>query len=121
VSLNLTPNNCDSLKIPSGTRGTNCRSLGVLIRPQKTKVMGKRTPPPKVVHPITSPKIKRLSSIGERTPSKLTNKEVRPLDASVQRHIEPRGGKVKQAAATNGLLIGEGCGLFRCYRANATG
>lgn len=54
-----------------------------------------KTTPPKTVHPITSPKIKHLSGVAERTPSKLTNKQVQSLGASVQRHIEPRGGKVK--------------------------
>jgi hypothetical protein len=49
------------------------------------------------VHPITSPKIKHISGVGEKTPSKLSNKQIQSLSASVQRHIEPRGpgGKVK--------------------------
>ncbi len=40
--------------------------------------------------PITSPKIKHLSSVAEKTPSKLTSAEIRSLGASVQAHIEPR-------------------------------
>jgi hypothetical protein len=54
-----------------------------------------KTPPPKVVHPITSPKVKHLAGIAEKTPSKLTTKQTQTLGASVLRHIEPRGGKVK--------------------------
>lgn len=56
----------------------------------------KPSPPNKVtVHPITSPKIKSLSGKAESAPSTLTNSEIRSLGASVQRHIEPRGGKIK--------------------------
>jgi hypothetical protein len=47
-------------------------------------------PPSKIVHPITAPKIKHIASVATRTPSKVTTK-----GASVLRHIEPRGGKVK--------------------------
>jgi len=57
-----------------------------------------KKPPPltKVtVHPITSPRIKTLSSKAERAPSTLTNPQIRSLGASVQRHIEPRAGKIK--------------------------
>ena len=60
--------------------------------------MSKKTPPPSktvTVHPITSPRIKTLSSKAERAPSTLSNTQIRSLGASVQRHIEPRGGKIK--------------------------
>lgn len=59
--------------------------------------MTKKTPSSRTatVHPITSPKIKTLSSKAERAPSTLTAAQIRSLGASVQRHIEPRGGKVK--------------------------
>ena len=60
--------------------------------------MSKKTTPPSktvTVHPITSPKIKSLSGKAESAPSTLTTKEIRELGASVQRHIEPRGGKIK--------------------------
>jgi hypothetical protein len=50
---------------------------------------------PKEPHPITAPKIKRLAAIATKTPSKLTTKQTQELGASVMRHIEPRGGKVK--------------------------
>jgi len=65
---------------------------------QKDFEMSKKSPPPSKtvgVHPITSPQIKRISAIGEKTPSKLSNPQVQSLAASVQRHIEPRGGKIK--------------------------
>jgi hypothetical protein len=52
-------------------------------------------PPTKVVHPITSSKIKHLAGIATAAPSKLSNKQTQELGASVLRHIEPRGGKVK--------------------------
>lgn len=60
--------------------------------------MSKKTTPPSrtvTVHPITSPRIKTLSGQAERAPSTLNNAQIRSLGASVQRHIEPRGGKVK--------------------------
>lgn len=57
--------------------------------------MPKKTPPPKIVHPITAPRIKRLAGVATTTPSKLTTKQTQELGASVLRHIEPRGGKVK--------------------------
>ncbi len=46
-------------------------------------------------HPITSPKIKSLASKATRAPSTLTTKQTQELGASVLRHIEPRGGKIK--------------------------
>jgi hypothetical protein len=52
-------------------------------------------PPSKIVHPITAPKIKHIASVATRTPSKVTTKQTQELGASVLRHIEPRGGKVK--------------------------
>ena len=55
--------------------------------------MPKKLYPPAVPSPITSDKIKRLSGIGLRTPSKLTNKQTQELAASVLVHIEPRGKK----------------------------
>ena len=59
--------------------------------------MSKKTPPSKTVgvHPITSAPIKRLASIAMETPSKLSNAQTQKLGASVMRHIEPRGGKLK--------------------------
>jgi hypothetical protein len=60
--------------------------------------MSKKTTPPSrtvTVHPITSSRIKTLSGQAERAPSTLNNAQIRSLGASVQRHIEPRGGKVK--------------------------
>lgn len=54
-----------------------------------------KKPPPKEPHPITSPKIKSLASKATRVPSKLTTKETQELGASVMRHIEPRGGKIR--------------------------
>jgi len=57
--------------------------------------MPKRPGPPKEPHPITSLKIKRLASKATRAPSQLTTKETQELGASVMRHIEPRGGKIK--------------------------
>jgi hypothetical protein len=54
-----------------------------------------KTPPPKTVHPITAPKIKHIASVATKTPSKVTTKQTQELGASVMRHIEPRGGKVK--------------------------
>ncbi|MGY3532260.1 hypothetical protein ACVISU_005028 [Bradyrhizobium sp. USDA 4452] len=53
------------------------------------------TSPSKTVHPITSSKIKHLAGVATATPSKLSNKQTQELGASVLRHIEPRGGKVK--------------------------
>jgi len=54
-------------------------------------------PPSKtvIVHPITAPKIKHIASVATRTPSKVTTKQTQELGASVMRHIEPRGGKIK--------------------------
>jgi hypothetical protein len=54
-------------------------------------------PPSKTVtvHPITAPKIKHIASVATRTPSKVTTKQTQELGASVMRHIEPRGGKIK--------------------------
>ncbi len=46
-------------------------------------------------HPIIAPKIRRLAGIATVTPSKLTTKQTQELGASVLRHIEPRGGKIK--------------------------
>jgi hypothetical protein len=59
--------------------------------------MSKKTPPSRTVtvHPITSPRIRSLSGKAESAPSTLSNAQIRSLGASVQRHIEPRGGKVK--------------------------
>jgi hypothetical protein len=58
--------------------------------------MSKKTGDTKVtVHPITSPRIKSLSGKAETAPSTLSNAQIRTLGASVQRHIEPRGGKIK--------------------------
>jgi hypothetical protein len=54
-----------------------------------------KSPPPKEPHPITSRKIKHLAGIATATPSKLTTQQTQELGASVLRHIEPRGGKVK--------------------------
>ncbi len=65
--------------------------------PNKDFYMSNKPPlkPTVKVHPITSAPIKRLAGIGEKTPSKLSNQQVQSLAASVQRHIEPRGGKIK--------------------------
>jgi hypothetical protein len=54
-------------------------------------------PPSKhvTVHPITAPKIKHIASVATWTPSKVTTKQTQELGASVMRHIEPRGGKIK--------------------------
>lgn len=55
--------------------------------------MSKKAPPaPK---PITSPRIKSLAGKGLEAPSTLTTKQTQELAASVMRHIELRGGKVK--------------------------
>jgi hypothetical protein len=56
-----------------------------------------KKPPSKTVtvHPITSPKIKTIASKATRSPSKVTTKQTQELGASVMRHIEPRGGKIK--------------------------
>jgi hypothetical protein len=56
---------------------------------------GSGTKPPREPHPITAPKIRRLAGIATKTPSKLTTKQTQELGASVMRHIEPRGGKIK--------------------------
>jgi hypothetical protein len=56
-------------------------------------------------YPITAPKIKRLASIATRTPSKLTTKQTQELGASVLRHIEPRGGKVRQGQNRSTLIV----------------
>jgi hypothetical protein len=45
---------------------------------------------PRPPAPITSPEIKHLSGVAEKTPSKLSNEDIRKLGASVQAHIEPR-------------------------------
>ena len=58
-----------------------------------TKKGGGKSPPEP--HPITAPKIKHLAGIATKTPSKLTTKQTQELGASVLRHIEPRGGKIK--------------------------
>jgi len=55
--------------------------------------MSKKLNPPAAPSPITSGKIKRLSGIGLKTPSKLTNKQTQELAASVLAHIEPRRKK----------------------------
>lgn len=52
--------------------------------------MGKKLTPPVTPAPVTSPKIKHLAGIGLKTPSKLTNKQVQELAASVEAHVEPR-------------------------------
>ncbi len=58
--------------------------------------MAKKPPSkPVTVHPITSSKIKTIASTATRTPSKVTTKQTQELGASVMRHIEPRGGKIK--------------------------
>ncbi len=57
--------------------------------------MSKKTTPPKEPHLITSPKIRHLAGEAVARPSKLTTKQTQELGASVLRHIEPRGGKVK--------------------------
>jgi hypothetical protein len=56
-----------------------------------------KKPPSKTVtvHPITAQKIKHIASVATRTPSKVTTKQTQELGASVLRHIEPRGGKIK--------------------------
>jgi len=46
-------------------------------------------------HPITAQKIRHIAGIATATPSKVTNKQTQELGASVLRHIEPRGGKIK--------------------------
>jgi len=53
--------------------------------------MGKKLTPPKNPLPVTSPKIAHIAGVGLATPSKLTNKQIQELAASVERHIEPRG------------------------------
>ena len=59
--------------------------------------MSKKASPSRTVgvHPITSPRVKHLAGIATETPSKLTTKQTQSLGASVLRHIEPRGGKIK--------------------------
>ena len=52
-----------------------------------------KVPPLKTPAPITSPKIKHIAGVGLKTPSKLTNKQIQELAASVEAHIEPRGKK----------------------------
>jgi hypothetical protein len=54
-----------------------------------------KSTPPKTVHPITAPRIKHLAGVATSKPSTLTTKQTQELGASVLRHIEPRGGKVK--------------------------
>lgn len=51
--------------------------------------------PPMPPSPITSPRIKHTSGVAEKTPSKLSNEQVRSLGASVQAHIEPRKSNKK--------------------------
>jgi hypothetical protein len=48
--------------------------------------------PPVIPAPLTSPAIKHIAGKGMRAPSTLTNKQVQKLAASVEAHIEPRGG-----------------------------
>jgi hypothetical protein len=55
--------------------------------------MTKRTT--KEPHPITSHKMRHIASKAFRAPSTVTTKETRELGASVMRHIEPRGGRIK--------------------------
>ena len=62
--------------------------------------MAQKPPPPSTskkvtVHPITSPKIAAIASTATRSPNKVTPKQTQELGASVLRHIEPRGGKIK--------------------------
>lgn len=57
--------------------------------------MPKKSVPPKDPKPITSTRIKHLAGEGLSRPSKLTTKQVQELAASVMRHIELRGGKLK--------------------------
>jgi hypothetical protein len=45
---------------------------------------------PIIPAPVTSPKIQRIAGIGLKTPSKLTNKQIQSLAASVEAHKEPR-------------------------------
>jgi hypothetical protein len=57
-----------------------------------------KKPPTKTTkepHPITAPKIRHIAGVATATPSKVTNKQTQELGASVLRHIEPRGGKIK--------------------------
>jgi len=58
------------------------------------KGTGRYAKSPTIVHPITSPKLKRLASKAMTAPSQLSTEETRELGASVMRHIEPRGGKI---------------------------
>lgn len=51
--------------------------------------------PPKEPHPITAPKIRGIAAKAMNAPSTVTTKQTRELGASVMRHIEPRGGKIK--------------------------
>ena len=59
--------------------------------------MSKKPPtkPPVIPAPLTSSGIKHIAGIGMKTPSKLTNKQVQKLAASVEAHIEPRKHKPK--------------------------
>ena len=52
--------------------------------------MSQKHTPPKPAAPLTSPKIKHIAGVGMATPSKLSNKQVQELAASVEAHIEPR-------------------------------
>ena len=61
--------------------------------------MPKKLKPPAAPAPITSPKIKHLAGIGLATPSKLSNKQVQELAASVEAHIEPRRSNSKLSKA----------------------
>ncbi len=47
--------------------------------------------------PITSKKIRKIAGIGLKTPKKLSNKQVRALAASVERHVKPK--KVDSASS----------------------
>jgi hypothetical protein len=73
-----------------GIREIGCRGCS-----RREDTMPKKSPPPNEPHPITAPKIRRLAGIATATPSKLTTKQTQELGASVLRHIEPRGGKIK--------------------------
>ena len=86
----------DSTKLP--TKGNLLRLIasridGAINRVGEDNMA--RSAPPKFPSPITSPKIKHIAGVGLKTPSKLSNKQVQELAASVEAHIEPRKHKPK--------------------------
>jgi hypothetical protein len=79
-------------KRPLTVKGA-AKAIQKAIAPSKADKRYAAKPTP-VVHPITSDRIKSLSAKGEKDGASLTPKEVQTLAASVQRHIEPRKGRI---------------------------